>query len=165
MNTDVTKEALIAFAKASAKIKNPTKNAKNPFLKNNYADLSAVIEVTKDTLSEHGFVVCQTCELILDGKGLRVCTDFIHESGSLVKTTCDVLLKEFSPQGTMGAFTYGRRYGLLAAFNLAAEDDDGNIASGKDENKTVEVKANLSRENAVAALKKNTGFAKEGGTI
>jgi len=43
-----------------------------------------------------------------------------------------VHLKELSPQGSMGAFTYGRRYGLLAAFNLAAEDDDGNEATGID---------------------------------
>ena len=39
-----------ALIRAAKKIKNPTKNAKNPFLKNRYADLGAVIDATKDAL-------------------------------------------------------------------------------------------------------------------
>lgn len=148
------------FHAASLAMKNPTKNAKNPFLKNTYADLGEVIDTVKGTLREFGFSVLQTCELILDGKGLRVYTNFVHAEGGVIKTSVDILLKEFSPQGTMGAFTYGRRYGILAAFNLAAEDDDGNAASGRDENKTVDA-AKITKNEAVEALKRNVGF-KEG---
>ena len=67
------------------------------------------------------------------GQTLDVITRFIHaETGQELSINVSVHLKEMSPQGSMGAFTYGRRYGLLAAFNLAAEDDDGNTAAGVD---------------------------------
>lgn len=47
----------------------------------------------------------------------------------------------------MGAFTYGRRYGLLAAFNLAAEDDDGNEATGIDISTEPETKSEAKKPN------------------
>lgn len=46
MNIELSK----ALGSAYGVIKNPTKNAKNPFLKNKYADLGAVIDATKDAL-------------------------------------------------------------------------------------------------------------------
>lgn len=119
-----------ALIRAAKKIKNPTKNAKNPFLKNHYADLGAVIDATKQALMEEGIIVMQECQqrqgLILD-----VMTTFVHDSGASKTLVVSVHLKDVSPQGSMGAFTYGRRYGLLAGFNLAAQDDDANVASGK----------------------------------
>lgn len=63
---------------------------------------------------------------------LDIKTVFIDcESGATATFNVSVRLKDISPQGSMGAFTYGRRYGLKAAFGLADEDDDGNVASGK----------------------------------
>ena len=47
----------------------------------------------------------------------------------------------------MGAFTYGRRYALKAAFMLADEDDDGNVASGKSD----EVKTEVTKESTQKA--------------
>jgi hypothetical protein len=52
----------------------------------------------------------------------------------------------------MGAFTYGRRYGLLAAFNIAAEDDDGNVASGKSEDAIQEKLVTKTPEQAVSGI-------------
>lgn len=124
-----------ALFSAYKEIKNPTKNATNPFLKNKYADLGTVIETVKETLTKHGVMVLQSSRT--DGpEYIVVKTEFIHaESGTSVMTEIAVRMKEMSPQGSMGAFTYGRRYGLLGPLMLAAEDDDGNVASGKDDSK------------------------------
>lgn len=128
MNVELSK----ALGKAYGVIKNPTKNAKNPFLKNKYADLGAVIDATKQALMQVGIFVVQECSEQA-GNVLDVTTRFIHaQTGQQMSVNVSVHLKELSPQGSMGAFTYGRRYGLLAAFNLAAEDDDGNEATGID---------------------------------
>lgn len=131
------KELSQALLAASKVIQNPTKNAKNPFLKNQYADLGAVIEVVKQALLDSGVFVMQSCKE--ENGTLNVETIFVHgETGSFVSVNVAVRLKDVSPQGSMGAFTYGRRYGLLASFNLAAEDDDGNTASGKSEDVTLD---------------------------
>lgn len=127
------KEFLSDLLRACREIQNPTKNAKNPFLKNNYADLGAVIESVKEILLKYNIIIIQSCsELVESGQCiLNVSTRLQHVNGYSDNTTVSVHMKELSPQGSMGAFTYGRRYGLLARFNLAAEDDDGSIASGK----------------------------------
>lgn len=148
-------------------VRNPVKNATNPFLKNKYADLGEVIDCVKGPLHEAGFFLSQSGELALDGKAMRVLTTVTDaDTGSVVlSVNTDVLLKQFDPQGTMSAFTYGRRYALLALFNLAAEDDDANVASGKDEGNTLSrastpLPATVSTQDAVNALVKNVGFNK-----
>lgn len=130
---DLESQAITAFVQASMKIKSPTKNATNPFLKNKYADLGAVIDSVKEVLQQHRIVAVQSCNLTSGPTpAITVETRFYHENGfCAMRTTTCVYLKEISPQGSMGAFTYGRRYALLAAFNMAAEDDDANEASGK----------------------------------
>ena len=140
-----------AFYSAAKVIQNPTKNAKNPFLKNNYADLGAVIEVVKAACLEFGIFIVQDC---LENNGvLDVQTTFVHaETGQSEVINVSVHLKELSPQGSMGAFTYGRRYGLLAAFNLAAEDDDGNTASGKSDDPVLEKTTTKSPEQAASGI-------------
>jgi hypothetical protein len=44
---ELKRVAIKAFVDASKKIKSPTKNATNPFLKNKYADLGSVIDSVK----------------------------------------------------------------------------------------------------------------------
>jgi hypothetical protein len=148
--------------RAAKVIQNPTKNAKNPFLKNQYADLGAVIDVVKSALLDNDVFVMQSCREV-DGR-LDVTTTFVHgPTGALAEILVSVHLKELSPQGSMGAFTYGRRYGLLAAFNLAAEDDDGNTASGRDELATKTIEVNLPSKTAEAAVSGIAGIlAKKG---
>ena len=48
-----------ALAKAQAEMPAVEKNATNPFLKNRYADLGAVIEAAKPILARHGLSVVQ----------------------------------------------------------------------------------------------------------
>lgn len=144
------KKNLVAAQKM---ILNPTKDSTNPFLKNKYASLGSVIEVCKSALLERGIIVSQECSM--NGNNvLDVHTHLIHESGEELVFNTSVVLKELTPQGTMGGFTYGRRYGLLAIFNLAAEDDDGNEASGRgDVLDSQAVKLDASAAKAILAAK------------
>lgn len=122
-----------AFLAAQLEIKNPTKDSKNPHFKNTYASLETVIESVKPVLNKYGFYVSQQC---LEGKQpgmINVVTTFEHISGGALEFFTCVPLGKMDPQGGMGAFTYGRRYGLLSALCLAAEDDDANEASGKND--------------------------------
>lgn len=125
--TNLTK----ALLEAMRNIENPTKNTKNPFLKNNYADIVAVLEACKKALLDAGVILIQGSRL-RESNAVEVYTKFIHgESGETMEETVVMHVKEATPQGSAGLLTYGRRYGLFAALGLAAvdDDDDGNIAS------------------------------------
>lgn len=148
---------------ACKEIQNPTKNAKNPFLKNNYADLGAVIESVKEILLKYNIIIIQSCSESVSDNGshcvLNVSTRLQHVNGQSDNTTVAVHMKELSPQGSMGAFTYGRRYGLLARFNLAAEDDDGSVASGKSDDPVLDKIPTKSVESAAKGI---AGILKKG---
>ena len=117
-----------ALVEAMADISNPKKNAKNPHFRSTYADLTAVLGVVRPSLSEHGLAVLQTMHPTEDGSVLR--TTLIHESGEeLDLGTYPIRPQKPDPQGVGSAITYARRYSLMAAFGLGAEDDDGNAAS------------------------------------
>ena len=134
---------------ATKLIQNPVKGSYNPFFKNKYADLGTVIECIKDVLlNRFNVIIFQDCEERESGGCVDVSTVFIDgDTGEEYATTVSVHLKDLSPQGSMGAFTYGRRYALKAAFMLADEDDDGNVASGKSD----EVKTEVTKESTQKA--------------
>ena len=131
-----------AFLAAQLEIKNPTKDSKNPHFKNTYASLETVIESVKPILNKHGFYVAQQCLEAKNPGLINVVTTFEHVGGGSLEFFTCVPLGKMDPQGGMGAFTYGRRYGLLSALCLAAEDDDA--ADASDNGKVVDevLKAN-----------------------
>lgn len=138
----------------------PKKNAINPFLKNSYADLGAVIAVVKEQLLTMGVFIEQECRVDAAAHDWLNVTTILTcpETKQSKAFNVSVRLKEMSPQGSMGAFTYGRRYGLKAAFNMVDQDDDANEASGfeipgtnKKTEKT-ESKTETKKPNALDAL-------------
>ena len=55
---------------------------------------------------------------------------FLHESGESLRCgKLHVPAAKHDPQGFGSALSYARRYSLLAACGIAAEDDDGNSAA------------------------------------
>jgi hypothetical protein len=56
-------------------------------------------------------------------------TTILHESGQFITLAPLRMAAGTTPQATGSAITYGRRYALLAALGLAAEDDDGQSAA------------------------------------
>src|SRR5690606_33795401 len=103
------------------------KNKKNPAFKSNYADLSAVLAAIAP-IAEHGLWFRQV-PVQIDG-GIGIETFYVHVSGAeLSAGVTPVPVNKNDAQGLGSAMTYGRRYGLMTAFGLSADDDDGNAAS------------------------------------
>lgn len=128
--------------KAKKDFKPVLKNTVNPFLKNKYADLSTVADAIEDALSNNGLDYYQSIEgdgIMTVIPGAKPGEDTVLVSGQFVvtvitdgisqrKTTYPfiVRLDKNKPEQSLGAaHTYDRRHGLLAAFGLKAEDNDG----------------------------------------
>lgn len=118
-----------ALAKAQSKMELAKKDAKNPYFKSNYADLSSVIRAAKEPLSENQLAVSQI--LIPHKSKAVVTTMLIHSSGQYLTSTIALSPKQQDPQSFGSAVTYARRYSYQAIIGLSAEDDDGNSAAGK----------------------------------
>ena len=121
------KELSAAMALAFAKIEGAIKGKTNPAFRSKYADLAAVVDAVKPALAEHGLWFRQITHPA-DG-GVCVETVIHHSSGESL--ACGPLFVPASKQDAQGfgsALTYCRRYSLMAAFGVPAEDDDGNAA-------------------------------------
>lgn len=117
-----------AMAKAFAEIEAATKSANNPHFKSKYADLGAVIEAVKPPLIKHGLFFTQRSHPAENGVSVE--TVLHHEGGEeLSLGTLFVPANKQDAQGFGSALTYARRYGLMTAFGVPAEDDDGNAAA------------------------------------
>lgn len=126
--TAITPSIISSLAKALAEIEGVQKNKANPGLKGaRYADLSAVIDAI-EPIKSHGLWYRQVPKR--DSDGALIETFYIHESGDeLSAGETFVPASKKDPQGFGSALTYCRRYGLMTAFGLAAEDDDGHAAT------------------------------------
>lgn len=103
------------------------KNKKNPAFKSNYADLNAVLQAIAP-VTEHGLWFRQ--EGRPSDKGVALETFYIHESGAeLSAGVTEVPVNKNDAQAYGSAQSYCRRYALLTAFGLCADDDDGNAAA------------------------------------
>jgi hypothetical protein len=129
-----------ALVQAQSNIKYAIENAKNPHLKNNYADLSSVIDAVKESLNDVGIAFLQTPSPSDDGK-LHLTTRLLHTSGEWIEDTATCPLPKQDPQGFGSALTYLRRYSLSAICGLYADDDDGDRATLRPQNAFVDVAA------------------------
>jgi hypothetical protein len=125
MTTNIYKKLL----EVQKEIEPILKDKNNPYFKSKYADINAILGQVKPILNKHGLVVTQPLSNI-EGK-LAIKTIIADsESGEHIGETT-VLPEQVDPQKAGSAITYFRRYALQSILALEAEDDDGNIASGK----------------------------------
>lgn len=117
-----------ALALAQAEFPAVPFNATNPFLKNKYADLGAVIETARPVLAKNGLAFTQMVNSEADYLG--VTTVLMHASGEFIAS--NVLLPLGEERGKSLAqvagsvVTYLRRYALASMLGLYAdEDSDG----------------------------------------
>lgn len=116
-----------AMAKAFAQIEGAVKGKTNPAFRSKYADLAAVVDAIKPALAEHGLFFRQITHPADHG----VCIETVIHHASGESLACGPLFVPASKQDAQGfgsAMTYARRYSLMAAFGVPAEDDDGNSA-------------------------------------
>lgn len=117
-----------AFVQAKKEFAPALKTSSNPHFRSKYADLSGCLEAVNDALLNAGIAVYQ--ETSESDTGVIVETVFLHESGEVLRGgKLHVPAAKHDPQGYGSALTYARRYSLMAACGIAAEDDDGNAAS------------------------------------
>jgi hypothetical protein len=128
--SDSIGEVAKALVKAQKQMGNAVKDSKNPFFKSSYADLNAVREAVLPACNDNGISVLQS-NIYFEGKKF-VQTIALHESGEYISGITEILaVKETDAQAQGSGISYARRYGLQSLFNIGAEDDDGNSASGK----------------------------------
>lgn len=118
-----------ALSEAQAEMPSVPMNAKNPFLKNSYADLGSVIETSRPILAKHSLSVSQFP--VSGDKCVGVTTILMHSSGEFLEDTILVPLeigKGLSVNQASGvSITYLRRYALSSVLGLYADEDtDGN---------------------------------------
>jgi hypothetical protein len=122
------KQIAPAFIKAKRAFGPVLKDKTNPAFKSKYANLEACLEAVDKACLDSGIALYQ--ETFEDSTGVTVETVFLHESGEALRCgKLHVPASKQDPQGYGSALTYARRYSLLAACGIAAEDDDGNAAS------------------------------------
>lgn len=134
----------LAAALVAARAEMPTlvKNANNPHLKNDYADLPTTIATVTPVLSKHGLVLTQFPGMLnADCTKIALTNILLHApSGQSLAFTMEMPCSGAAKKdGTVmpptaqtvgSAITYARRYSYQAICGLAAVDDDGNAASG-----------------------------------
>jgi hypothetical protein len=122
-------ELSAAMAKAFAQIEGAVKGKTNPAFRSKYADLAAVVDAVKPALAEFGLWFRQVTHNVENG----VCVETVIHHASGESLSCGQLYvpaTKHDAQGYGSALTYARRYSLMAAFGVPAEDDDGGAASG-----------------------------------
>ena len=119
-----------ALLKAQEQMRPVTKDAVNPFLRNKYATLSAVLDVVRKPLLDNGVLLVQRCVESEPGTA-AVESRLIHSSGEWIASTTTIPLPDADPgsktnlgQAVGAAISYARRYGLMAMLSLAAVDED-----------------------------------------
>lgn len=121
-----------ALVKAQKAMPAAVKDARNPHLKNKYADLASVREAVLPVFLANGIAVTQGAAVGQAGY-VAVVTQFTHESGQWMRARVEVPYQEQKgtniAQAYGSALSYARRYSLAAMACVIAEDDDGNGAA------------------------------------
>lgn len=106
-----------------------SKSEDNPYFKSKYVPLKQILPVVKEKCKKHNFIWMQYPGMV-DGKPV-LHTKIRHESGEEIEGTAELVHKPEDPQKLGASITYMRRYSLTCMLGLEEEDDDGNTASGK----------------------------------
>ena len=116
-----------ALVGAQADVGKALKNQENSHFKSQYADLSAVLEVSKPALAKHGLALTQ-----FPGQGegtVTMSTLLVHESGEwILLPPASIPLQAHTAHGYGSAISYLRRYTTQAALGISvglSDDDDG----------------------------------------
>jgi hypothetical protein len=109
----------------SARANIPTKSGGS--FSYDYADLPTILGAIVPTLSAQRIMLLQDT-VTIEGR-TSIVTRLMHKSGEWIEFGPLAVPHASDAQSVGSAITYGRRYQLLAALGLAAEDDDGQQAS------------------------------------
>jgi len=146
--TEISK-AMAAFQK---EVKQPFRDADNPFFNSKYVPLESVVEAIHDIAPKHGLSFVQWPLNDEIGR-VGVATILMHTSGEFIEFDPVFFEAEKqTPQGYGALITYIKRYSLSAIFGITSDqDDDGNEASqataSKATDKQLDFVTNLIKKN------------------
>lgn len=123
-----------ALAKAQAEMPVVRMNAQNPFLKNKYADLGAVIETSRPILAKHNLSISQFPTS--DGDKIGITTVLMHSSGEWMESNISIVPTDSKglsyAQAAGVVISYLRRYAWASVLGLYADEDtDGHTVTAK----------------------------------
>lgn len=109
-------------------VKQPVKDAKNPFFKSTYVTLEGVTNAIDDALPND---LTYVQEVTAQDKAVSVSTILLDSSGEYIQfAPVTMTADKNTPQAIGSAETYARRYSLSAVFGITSDlDDDGNASS------------------------------------
>lgn len=137
MNKSATISKLAsALSKAQGELQAVKFDAQNPFLKNKYATLGAVIETARPILAKHELAVVQS-PVSADGQ-IGIATLVTHSSGEWLEDSIFIAASDSKGLSTAQSagvvISYLRRYSLQAFLNMYADEDtDGHKPETKAE--------------------------------
>lgn len=115
-----------ALTLAQAEMKPVAMNSVNPFLKNRFADLGAMIEASRPVLAKHGLSLSQFPTVGEHGD-VGITTILMHASGEWLENTVALPLEtekgKSQAQVAGSIITYLRRYSWAAVLGLYADED------------------------------------------
>jgi len=117
-------ELATALAKAQAEIRNPNKNTKNTFFKNEYADLTSVLGCIRPVASANGLSFIQAVEAY--NGNVAVTSQITHSSGQWIKQVASVEVPKTSknPIQDLGSMaTYLKRYQAQSIWAICGDED------------------------------------------
>ena len=144
-----------AMAEFQKKIKQPLKDANNPFFKSQYVPLENVVEAITETGSQLGISFMQFASSDETGS-IEVATLVMHSTGEYIEFP-PVRMKPESnkPQAVGSAITYAKRYALSAIFGITSDkDDDGNEATGLNKQVEKQPKQQVTQDDATVKIEK-----------
>src|SRR5699024_3517218 len=131
-------ESIVEISKALAKfqeeVKQPLKDADNPFFRSKYVPLENVVETISEYGPKNGLSFVQWPRNDENGR-VGVATLLMHTSGEFIEFD-PVYMKsdKETAQGAGALITYLKRYSLSAIYGITSDqDDDGNESSGNQE--------------------------------
>ena len=117
-------ELSASLAKAQLEIKNPAKNATNPFLKNRYADLGSCLNAIRAVAAVNGLAFVQSVEMF--GDSISISSQISHSSGQWIRQTATAVVQAggknlMQDVGSMS--TYLKRYQAQSMWAISGDDD------------------------------------------
>ena len=115
---------MAALVAAQGDLSNPikAKKANTGTYSYTYADLAGVLDHVRPVLAKHGLGLVQDVE-VSEGR-VGITTTLIHSSGESLKFGPLAASAPVDMQKLGSAITYARRYALVAALGIAADEDD-----------------------------------------
>lgn len=122
------------LAQVHAAIKQPVKDSVNPHFNSTFASLNECNRVVSDAVKSVGECDYWQRAVYNSDAGCWEMQTVFQADGVVEVLSSHPFRDDANPQKAASASTYARRYSLVSAFNLAAEDDDGNEAARREPN-------------------------------